>query len=316
MGAQKRLGRGLDALLGNAKKPATDATAQTQSAAAPSEIPVSKLTPGRYQPRRHIAKDNLEELANSIRQQGILQPLVVRPRTGSDSSTESHEIVAGERRWRAAQLAGLATVPVVIRDLDDQGALAVALIENLQREDLNPLEQAESLARLAEEFDLTHQQVAETVGRSRSSVSNLLRLLELHDNVKNMLAAGRIDMGHARALLVLAPEQQLRLAESAVANGLSVRQVETAVRKLQNPAPEARAPRATSDLQTRWLQRQLAKELGQNVSIRPSPNGGRRLSIEFDDLEQLQTGLRRVETLIGQVRATAGPRARNAEPKA
>ncbi|MGB5347724.1 MAG: ParB/RepB/Spo0J family partition protein, partial [Woeseia sp.] len=185
---KKSLGRGLDVLLGASAPPAADATASTAIAAAGNELALRQLRPGRYQPRMAMAEEGLAELASSIREQGVLQPLIVRPLADQDAPDITHEIVAGERRWRAAGLAGLAVVPVVIRELDDQSALAVALIENLQREDLNPVEQARSLSRLAREFELTHQQVADAVGRSRSGVSNLLRLLELPDEVHALLA--------------------------------------------------------------------------------------------------------------------------------
>lgn len=308
MSRQKRLGRGLDALLGSSPAERPDA-----GGVATVEMAVSSVTPGQYQPRRNIDEKNLTELADSIRQQGVLQPLIVRPlaRPNKKLGAPTHEIVAGERRWRAAQIAALATVPVVIRDLDDQSALAIALIENLQREDLNPMEQANSLFRLAQEFTLTHQQIAEAVGCSRSTVSNLLRLLDLHGDVKELLADGRIDMGHARALLSLKPDKQVAVARSAVTAGLSVRQVERAVRT-QLTATDAPA-QAVTDMQTRWLQDQLARELGQKIAIRTRKDGSRKLDICFDDLEQLQAALRKIETLIGQVRETAGPRVRDSE---
>ena len=273
------------------------------------DLPISALQPGRYQPRKTMLDEELRELAASIRQQGVLQPLVVRPA----SEAQHYEIVAGERRWRAAQLAGLTSVPATVRELDDQSALAIALIENLQREDLNPIEQASSLARLANEFEMTHQQVADAVGRSRSSVSNLLRLLDLQDEVQEMLAAGDIDMGHARALLSLKTDQQITLARSAATGGQSVRQVEKKVRSLLDQSKAA--DEDVVDLQTRWLQKQLATEVGQKVSIRVRRNGSCRLDVDFADLEQLEASLAKIVSLIGKVRSTAGPRVRDGSPR-
>ncbi len=309
MRKQKRLGRGLDVLLHARERE----LAESARAAATDahEVALDDLRPGRYQPRNHMADEGLAELADSIREQGVLQPLVVRPAPAGPGAR--YEIVAGERRWRAARLAGLAAVPVVVRELDDQAALAVALIENLQREDLNPLEQAQSLARLASEFGLTHEQVAKAVGRSRASVSNLLRLLDLEDEVKELLAAGTIDMGHARALLPLDGKGQVELARKAAARGLSVRQVEQAVRERLDGAAEA-AAKPAPDLQTRWLQEQIRKELGRKFSIRPVRGGGYALNIGFGDLPQLEQALGRVLDLIGRVRETAGPRARESNP--
>ncbi len=308
MSRQKRLGRGLDALLGSSPN-----ERQEPAAASAVDLAVSAMAPGRYQPRRNIDEKSLAELADSIRQQGILQPLIVRPLTRSSEQPGSptHEIVAGERRWRAAQIADLAVVPVLVRELDDQSALAIALIENLQREDLNPIEQASSLFKLVQEFELTHQEIAEAVGRSRSSVSNLLRLLDLHDDVKELLAGGRIDMGHARALLPLESAQQVEVARSAVTAGLSVRQVERAVRaKLTTQSAPVQS---VTDMQTRWLQRQLAEELGRKIAIRTQKDGSRKLDIGFDDLEQLQAMLKKIDVLIGRIRTTAGPRVRDAQ---
>lgn len=312
MKRQKRLGRGLDALLASRQHLVETSAQESNDAHAGSEVAVEELTPGRFQPRRQLAEPGLAELADSIREQGILQPLVVRPRSAGDGPAR-YEIVAGERRWRAAKLAGLTSVPVVVRELDDQSALAVALIENLQREDLNPLDQAESLARLAREFGLTHEQAAKAVGRSRASVSNLLRLLDLHEEVKTMLAGGEIDMGHARALLPLDAERQVALARKTRTNAWSVRQVEESVRRLLSGGAADRPDRAEVDLQTRWLQRQIAKESGQKVSIRPAKGGTYRLNIGFGELGKLEETLKRIQELIRQVRETAGPRTRNAD---
>ncbi|MGB5245213.1 MAG: ParB/RepB/Spo0J family partition protein [Woeseia sp.] len=308
---KKRLGRGLDALLSGGVKSVAPSEAQGPSTQSVDEMPVTALQPGRYQPRLTLAEDSLAELANSIREQGVLQPLVVRPVANATTKEITHEIVAGERRWRAAQLAGLAVVPVMVRDLDDQSALAVALIENLQREDLNPIEQAQSLSRLAEEFSLTHQQVADAVGRSRSGVSNLLRLLELSAEVRELLALGKLDMGHARALLPLPLAQQIKVAQRVVRSGWSVRQVEEKVRHLQEQQDKP-ALGKTTDLQTRWLQEQLAKELGGKVMLKRRKDGSYKLDVAFADLDELQGALGRVQELIGQLNDTAGPRVRGA----
>jgi len=285
--------------------------ASTRATAESIEVPVDALAPGRYQPRRHLSEDRLEELADSIREQGILQPIVVRPCPANAAGSHAYEIVAGERRWHAARRAGLQKVPVIVRELDDQSALAVALIENLQREDLNPIEQAESLYRLADEFRLTHEQVAKAVGRSRASVTNLLRLLDLDAEVKELLIRREIDMGHARALLSLDRERQVELARKAGRRGLSVRQVERAVRALLSGADDAQ-DRARIDLQTRWLERQLEKEVGEKVAIRPLKSGGYSLSVAFSDLGHLEQTLERICDLVAKVRETAGPRVRDA----
>ncbi|MDZ7769269.1 MAG: ParB/RepB/Spo0J family partition protein [Woeseiaceae bacterium] len=314
MKKQRELGRGLDTLLSPVThRPGSPALTVSADFEA-FEMNVSTLRPGRFQPRQSVSEESLAELAASIREQGVLQPLVVRPlkEPGARAYSETHEIVAGERRWRAAQLAGLAQVPVVVRELDDQSALAVALIENLQREDLNPMEQANSLLRLAGEFNLTHQQVADAVGRSRSSVTNLLRLLDLHSDVKELLAAGRIDMGHARAMLPLDADQQVRTARKTQRNGLSVRQVENEVRVLLKARAAGDVPASPAiDLQTRWLQQQMAKELGQKVSLRGTNDGNYRLGIEFADLRQLEATLDGIRNLVVQVNAAAGPRVRD-----
>lgn len=316
MGKQRRLGKGLDALLSNASQRVSLVGSSTEDKPVTNELAVSALEPGRFQPRQEIREESLTELADSIRQQGVLQPLVVRPiaRPVTGPGQTTHEIVAGERRWRAAQIAGRTTVPVVVRNVDDQSALAIGLIENLQREDLNPIELANSLSRLVQEFELTHQQIADAVGRSRSSVSNFLRLLELHGGVRELLESGGIDMGHARALLPLAGDKQLEVAQKAAARGLSVRQVEQAVTALlAAPADSGKADPSSADMQTLWLQKQLAKELGQKVAIRTRKDGSRKLDIDFKDLEQLQASLQKIEVLIGRVRSTAGPRVRESQ---
>lgn len=274
------------------------------------EIGVDELRPGRYQPRLQLREEGLAELAESIREQGVLQPLIVRAISAVETDGNGYEIVAGERRWRAARLAGLGAVPVIVRELTDQQALAVALIENLQREDLNPIDQAQSMARLVEEFGMTHDEIAKALGRSRAGVTNFLRLLELADGVKDAMVAGTLDMGHARALLPLDSQRQVRLARKIVRHGWSVRKVEQTVKSaLEAPARGARGKPAI-DIQTRWLERQLARELGEKVSIRPGPAGGYVLQLGFADLSNLDASLERLHELVRQVRAAAGPRAR------
>ncbi len=310
-----RLGRGLEALLSAAPHDATGAAGAQAHAPAAFELALEALRSGRYQPRRTLSEEGLAELADSIREQGVLQPLVVRPCAPEEHgpAADVYEVVAGERRWRAARIAGLETVPVVVRELDDQSALAVALIENLQREDLNPIEQAQSLSRLAEEFELTHEQVAEAVGRSRSSVSNLLRLLDLDDEVKALLESGRIHMGHARALLALDAAQQAEIARKTAAGGWSVRQVERAARAaLAAPARADATPPAPVDLQSRWLQRQITNELGRKVTIRARNGGSYKIDFAFHDLDELEDTLRNVRDLVARIRDAAGPRARKA----
>lgn len=300
MGTQKRLGRGLDALLGSreaGERPASQTII---------DLPVDRLEPGPYQPRKHIDDDALAELVQSIQTQGVLQPLLVR--TKDDDSRASHEIVAGERRWRAARLAGLERVPVVVRSLSDREVLAVALVENLQREDLSAIEIARSLKKLTTEFGLTHQQAADAVGRSRSAISNYLRLLDLESTARDRLDRGELDMGHARALLTLDDEAQARIAATVATRKLSVRDTEELVARERDIAPRDRkpAPKAV-DLQTQWLQRQFADELGVDVVIRER-NTGRSLTIEFSDLPELAASLSKMETLVRGVIATAGPR--------
>jgi ParB family transcriptional regulator, chromosome partitioning protein len=275
-----------------------------------SELSVDELQPGRYQPRLQLREEGLAELAESIREQGVLQPLIVRvvePQAGSPA--KRYEIVAGERRWRAARLAGLATVPAIVRELTDQSALAVALIENLQREDLNPIDQARSMRRLIDEFELTHDAIAKALGRSRAAVTNFLRLLELSDEVQTALVEGKIDMGHARALLPLAAEQQTALARKIPRLGWSVRKVEKVVKTMIESPPRPKTKSAI-DIQTRWLEKQLAREIGEEVSIRPGPNGDYVLELGFADLAKLESIMQRLQELVRQIRDTAGPRAR------
>ncbi|HEX6999107.1 MAG TPA: ParB/RepB/Spo0J family partition protein [Gammaproteobacteria bacterium] len=277
------------------------------------EMPVDALRPGRYQPRERVDEASLAELAASIRAQGVLQPLIVRRVATPGQSAPVHEIVAGERRWRAAKLAGRSTVPVIVRELTDQSALAVALIENLQREDLNAIDQARSVARLVEEFDLTHEQVGKALGRSRAAVTNLLRLLDLADDVQRAVADRALDAGHARALLPLDAERQVAMARKAQRLGWSVRQVEKAVKAALAAPPREAGGREEIDLQARWLGRQIAAELGERIAIRAAGNGEYTLQVGFDDLAKLEETLERVRELVGRVRAAAGPRARRAK---
>lgn len=252
----------------------------------------------------------MAELAESMREQGVLQPLIVRAvPPPHDAGAPIYEIVAGERRWRAARLAGLTTVPVIVSELTDRSALAVALIENLQREDLNPIDQARSMRRLVEEFDLTHDEVAKALGRSRASVTNSLRLLELADDVKDAIVGGALDMGHARALLPLDAERQVAMARKIERLGWSVRQVERAVQTLL-AVPAGGDAKTVVDLQTRWLQDQLTREVGEKISIRQRGQGDYVLTIEFANLAKLDTALQELQELIRRIRDTAGPRAR------
>jgi len=271
----KGLGRGLDALLSGSDKPQGDEQ---------RNLPVERLRPGKYQPRTHMDEGSLAELAASIKAQGIMQPILVRAIDGTPGA-ERYEIVAGERRWRAAQLAGLNEVPVLVRSIPDEQALAMALIENIQRENLNPLEEAQGLQRLIDEFGLTHQQAADAVGRSRPAASNLLRLLQLTAAVQELLMTGKLDMGHARALLPLSGAQQVAVAQRVVQKGLSVRETEHLVQQILNPPKQAAAQPVDRDLLR--LQEELSDGLGANVAIRSSKNGKGKVTIEFNSLDQL-----------------------------
>lgn len=284
-----KLGRGLDALLSAAKSPttklATDAPADAGLESAKQDTSLKGLSldliqPGVYQPRTDMKPEALEELAASIRSQGVVQPIVVRPVSGG-----KYEIIAGERRWRAAQMAGLHEIPAVIREVPDQAAIAMALIENIQREDLNPIEEAVALKRLQDEFELTHQQVADAVGRSRASVSNLIRLLQLDPAVREHLEAGAIEMGHARALLALSGETQREAAHETVHRGLTVRETEALVRKMLNP-PQPKAPRAV-DPNIRNLETDLSEKIGANIQIQHKDTGKGRLVISYNSLDEL-----------------------------
>jgi len=287
MAVKKRsLGRGLDALLSSSSRASTADSSKEN--AQFRELGVEQLKRGRYQPRLDIRQETLEDLADSIRAQGVVQPIVIRPVTDAGDGAR-FEIIAGERRWRAAQLAGLQKVPVIIRDVPDEAAVAMALIENIQRENLNPLEEARSLERLTGEFALTHQQAAEAVGRSRAAVSNLLRLLELGDEVKRFVERREIEMGHARALLGLAePKAQAAAAREVVAKGLSVRETERLVKRLSGAAAPSRAPARTArnpDIQR--LETEVGEKLGARVTVQHTAAGRGKLVVTYNSLDEL-----------------------------
>ena len=269
----KGLGRGLDALLGDEQPPI-----RVQDNGL-RDVAVDELQPGRYQPRSQMAPEALAELADSIKAQGVMQPILVRPLAAG-----GYEIIAGERRWRAARMAGLATVPALIKDIPDSEALAAALIENIQREDLSPLEEAAGIQRLVQEFGLTHQAIAETLGRSRASVTNLLRLLELAPPVRELLGEGRLDMGHARALLALPVQHQIELARLAANKGLTVREVERRVADLLKPA-QPRRPRLDRDIAR--LEEEWSQRLGTTVQIKPRGKRGGKVVLIYRSLDEL-----------------------------
>ena len=283
MARMKGLGRGLDALLGGDEPVAANARPDQQT-----ELKIDLLQPGKYQPRTHMDEVALKELADSIRAQGVMQPVLVRPIGGG-----RYEIIAGERRWRAARLAGLGVVPVLVRDVPDNAALVMALIENIQREDLNPLEQANGIQRLITEFSITHDKAAEMVGRSRSAVTNLLRLLGLAAPVRELVQQGKLDMGHARALLALSGMQQIDAARLIVARGLSVRETERLVGRLIKGVTGKKARRVT-DRDVLRLQEELAQKLGTKVTIKHGSKGRGALVIDYTNLAQLDAILARL----------------------
>jgi ParB family chromosome partitioning protein len=275
---RRGLGKGLDALLGGAVSP----VAEERQGADLRELPVDLLQPGKYQPRTDMHPESLEELANSIRAQGVVQPIVVRPIGGG-----RYEIIAGERRWRAAQLAELHQIPAVIRDVPDEAAIAMALIENIQRENLNPIEEALALQRLISEFDMTHQQAAGAVGRSRAAVSNLLRLLTLNDDVRLMLEHGDLEMGHARALLALEGAAQSKAARDVAAKGYSVRETEQLVRRLSTEPAKSKKSAKTVDPDIRRLQDDLTEKLAAKVLVQHAAKGNGKLVIHYNSLDEL-----------------------------
>jgi ParB family chromosome partitioning protein len=276
----KGLGRGLDALLGGGKQAAA-------SEGELRELKVTDLSPGKYQPRTHMDKAALDELAQSIKLRGIVQPILVR-----ELGAGKFEIIAGERRWRAARIAGLATVPALVRNIPDDAALGIGLIENIQREDLNAIEEAAGIQRLIAEFKLTHDEAAQAVSRSRSAVSNLLRLLELAKPVQDMLMEAKLDMGHARALLGVSKSKQIELAHQIVAKQLSVREAERLVKMANNP-PRRHKSEASADMDTRVLENDLAEKLGTRVSLKADKKGKGTLTITFLNYEHLDGILER-----------------------
>jgi ParB family chromosome partitioning protein len=308
MSKKRGLGRGLDALLGDAlaqNKSAMDAagTIEVQEVSIEPDkvesdmhtggikhLPVEFIQPGQYQPRKDMHQEALEELAASIKAQGLMQPIVIRPLSSNVAGkTERYEIIAGERRWRATQLAGLDTVPVIIRDVPDDAAIAMSLIENIQRENLNSMEEAQALHRLQQEFELTQQEVGDAIGKSRATVANLLRLMQLNDDVKILLERGDIEMGHAKALLGLQELKQSEAARHVVAKEMTVRQTEAYVRNLQDKIKLGslgkEKPRANPDIQR--LERTLGERLGANVAIQHSAKGKGKLVINYSNLDEL-----------------------------
>ena len=286
---KRGLGKGLDALLSTstaARQKQVMSDQRTEEAMAPTnqgelrKLPVEWLQSGKYQPRKDMSQDALEELANSIRAQGVIQPIVVRP-----LGEQSFEIIAGERRWRASQLARLEVVPCIVKDVPDEAAVAIALIENIQREDLNAIEEAVALQRLLTEFELTHQQVAEAVGKSRTTVTNLLRLNQLNDDVKRFVEHGDLDMGHARALLALSGQAQSELAKLVAQKGLTVRDTEKLVQKALEPAKARVEP--ARDPQIGYLERQLAETIGNQVQLQPGKRDSGKLVISYENLSDL-----------------------------
>ena len=285
--AKKRgLGRGLDALL----TPQVRASAQENGDSEPKDgdlikIAINKLSPGKYQPRKDMSDTALEELSLSIQSQGIIQPIVDRFTTEDDDGERNYEIIAGERRWRAAQLAQLSEVPCIIKNVPDESAVAIALIENIQREDLNAIEEAVALERLLTEFDLTHQEVAIAVGKSRTTITNLLRLNNLNEEVKTFLQNGDIEMGHARALLALDDSQQAQAAETVATKELTVRETEALIKKIQNPSEEK--PAKEKDQASVNIEQNLADKLGLKVAVSHNKKGKGKLVISYANLAEL-----------------------------
>lgn len=286
----KGLGRGLAALLDRDEPVAAEAAAPGEALAT---LPIDQLQPGKYQPRTHMDQASLEALAASIKSQGLMQPILIRR-----IAAERYEIIAGERRWRAARIAGLNEVPVVIREVPDQAALAMALIENIQRENLNPLEEAQGIQRLINEFNLTHQEAADAVGRSRAATTNLLRLLNLTAQVQQLVFENKLDMGHARALLALEGHRQVEVARRVAEENLSVRETERLVNAILNPKLDTPKPAARKDRDVQRLQEELSERLGTTVELKPGKKGAGKLVISYmsnDHLDELLQQLRPVE---------------------
>jgi ParB family chromosome partitioning protein len=286
MSAKKRgLGRGLDALISTRKEVVelSEQPVEKVKDGGLRELPIEWLQRGTYQPRRDMSSEGLEELASSIRAQGVMQPVVVRP-----IGPQSYELIAGERRWRASQMAGLALIPAVVRDVPDEDAIAMALIENIQRENLNPMEEAFALQRLQKEFELTQAEVAEAIGKSRVTVTNLLRLISLESDVRRMLEHGDLEMGHARALLGLSGERQIEAARQVVAKGLTVRQTEALVRQSNSPdAKDSSKNVMSNDANIKRLEEMLEKRLGASVQIKHGAGGKGSLTIKYTSLDEL-----------------------------
>ncbi len=303
MAVKKRgLGRGLDALLGSSAKKVRQDTRSVSDSSSSDEmseaferkrldgelhnVPVEFIQPGVYQPRIDMHPEALEELSNSIKAQGVVQPIVIRPIGESTASgDQKYEIIAGERRWRACQMAGMADIPAVIRDVSDQAAIAMALIENIQREELNPIEEAGALRRLIDEFNMTHQQAADAVGRSRASVTNLLRLLELEPATRRLLENGDLEMGHARALLALKGEEQSYTARHVVSKGMSVRETENLVKKILNPKEKTEKKTDPNILN---LQQNLTEKLGARVVFQHGSKGRGKMVIHYNTVDELE----------------------------
>ncbi|HLD84326.1 MAG TPA: ParB/RepB/Spo0J family partition protein [Coxiellaceae bacterium] len=280
---------GLGALLGDLKTPPTtvaDVSAPLSSDAQLKKLPIDIIKPGKYQPRKMIAPEALEELANSIRTQGVIQPIVVRP-----TDNNQYEIIAGERRWRAAKLAELEYIPAIVRDISDETAMIVALIENMQRRDLNVMEEAQALNLLMTEFEMTHQAVAEAVGKSRVTVTNILRLLKLSPEVSQLLQDGQLEMGHARALLTLMPEQQAEVANRIVARQLSVRETEDLLRKMSKPVSQTNL---STNVVLHTLQDRLKQKLNLTVSISQNAKGRGKLVIQYNNENELENLIARI----------------------
>ena len=289
MNAKKRgLGKGLDALLGEVSGANLASSPENSSL---TMLSIDLIERGSFQPRRDFDQDALQSLAGSIKSQGLVQPILVR----SLANKDSYEIVAGERRWRAAQIAGLHDIPVIIKDVSDNEAMCLALIENIQREDLNPLEEAGALERLISEFEMTHDAVADAVGRSRPAVSNLLRLLELDDGVKKMLETGKLDMGHARTLLSLGPDKQLESATKIVKQGLSVRATENLVKQLLDGNQQSRPKNDVKDSNITKLENDLSERLAAKVLITHQSSGRGKLQISYNSLAELEGILKRLD---------------------
>lgn len=275
-------GRGLDALLGSIQKEKLQIEAQAIDHGQLKQIDVNLLKRGEYQPRRFIQEQDLKELASSIEKHGVMQPIVIRP---IEDEKYPYEIIAGERRWRAAQLAGLKEIPAIVRDLNDQVAIALALIENIQRQDLNPIDQALALQRFHDELGLSHQEIAETVGKARTTVSSLLRLLSLDDAIKNLMQEGQLDMGHARAILALKAKDQMAVAKIVIEKSLSVRQTEQLVREWNEPKQDK--PQAVISPDIEQLTQKLSERFGANVKIDHNKQGKGKLVIHYHSLDEL-----------------------------